>query len=178
MSIYKRGSFYWYKFTFNGEAIRESTRQKNTARQMEAAHRASLAKGEVGIRDKKTAPTLADFISQRLEPWAEASTSAKTWLDYYRPGLRTIQAYKPLANRRLNEVTSGNAADFAAWRQSAGLQVSSVNSSLQVLRRAIRLAAEWGVIEVAPSIKMLPGERHREHVVDLRGRSPLPFGGP
>jgi len=56
-------------------------------------------------------------------------------------------------------------ADFAAWRQSAGLQVSSVNSSLQVLRRIMRLAAQWGAIEVAPLIKMLPGERHREHVV-------------
>ena len=167
MSIYKRGQIYWYKFTFNGEAIRESTRQKNqhTARQMEAAHRASLAKGEVGIREKKAVPTLADFISQRFEPWAAASTSAKTWLDYYRPGLRTIQGYKPLANLRLNEITSEKAADFAAWRQSAGLQVSSVNSSLQVLRRITRLAAEWGAIEVAPSIKMLPGERHREHVV-------------
>src|SRR6266699_3012651 len=48
MSIFKRGRIYWYKFTFNGEAIRESTRQTNQhiARQMEAAHRSSLAKGE------------------------------------------------------------------------------------------------------------------------------------
>lgn len=169
MAIYKRGRIYWYKFTFNGEAIRESTRQTNqhTARDMESAHRTSLAKGEVGIREKKTAPTLADFISQRFEPWAEASTSAKTWLDYYRPGSRTIQTYKPLANLRLNEITSEKAAEFAARRQSAGLQVSSVNSSLQVLRRILRLAAQWGVIEVAPSIKMLPGERHREHVVKV-----------
>ena len=29
----------------------------------------------------------------------------------------------------------------------------------------MRLAAQWGEIQVAPSIKMLPGERHREHVV-------------
>jgi hypothetical protein len=29
MAIYKRGQIYWYKFTFNGEATRESTRQKN-----------------------------------------------------------------------------------------------------------------------------------------------------
>jgi integrase len=167
MSIYKRGNVYWYKFMWNGEMVRESTRQpnQNTARQMEAAHRASLAKGEVGIRERKVAPTLADFLSQRFEPWAEASTSAKTWLDYYRPGIRTIQRYKPLANLRLNEITSENVSDFAAWRQSAGLQVSSVNSSLQVLRRVLRLAALWGAIEVAPSVKMLPGERHREHVV-------------
>src|SRR4029077_9831846 len=61
MSIYKRGKIYWYKFTFNGEAIRESTRQTNqhTARDIESAHRSSLAKGEVGIRDKKQSLTLA-----------------------------------------------------------------------------------------------------------------------
>jgi hypothetical protein len=116
MSIYKRGKIYWYKFMWNGEMVRESTRQtnQNTARQMEGAHRASLAKGEVGIRERKTAPTLADFISRRFEPWAETSTSAKTWLDYYRPGIRTIQRYKPLANLHLNEITSEKASDFAA----------------------------------------------------------------
>jgi integrase len=167
MSIYKRGKIYWYKFMWNGEMVRESTRQpnQNTARQMESAHRASLAKGEVGIREKKTAPTLADFISQRFEPWAKGSTSTKTWIDYYRPGIRTIQTFKPLANLRLNEITSEKAANFAVWRQSTGLQVSSVNSSLQVLRRVMRLAAQWGAIEVAPLVKMLPGGRHREHVV-------------
>jgi integrase len=167
MAIYKRGRIYWYKFMWNGEIVRESTRQpnQNAARQMEAAHRASLAKGEVGIREKKIAQTLADFISQRFEPWAETSTSPKTWLDYYRPGVRTIQSYKPLANLRLNEITSERVADFAAWRKSAGLQVSSVNSSLQVLRRIMRLAAQWGAIEIAPFVKMLPGERRREHVV-------------
>ena len=167
MSIYKRGKVYWYKFMWNGEMVRESTRQpnQNTARQMEAAHRASLAKGELGIREKKTSPTLADFISQRFGPWAETSTCEKTWLDYYRPGIRTIQSYKPLANLHLNEITSEKAADFAGWRQSSGLQVSSVNSSLQVLRRIMRLASQWGEIQVAPLIKMLPGERHREHVV-------------
>jgi integrase len=167
MSIFKRGRMYWYKFMWNGEMIRQSTRQsnQNTARQIEAVHRSLLAKGEVGIREKKSAPTLAAFLSGRFEPWAEASTSPKTWLDYYRPGIRTIQAYKPLANLRLDEITSEKAADFASWRQSAGLQVSSVNSSLQVLRRVMRLAAQWGAIEAAPRIKMLPGERHREHVV-------------
>ena len=75
MSIFKRGSVYWYKFTFKGEAIRESTRQKNqhVARQMEAAHRASLVKGEVGIREKKIAPTLKEFCDHRFEPWAKST---------------------------------------------------------------------------------------------------------
>ena len=60
MSIFKRGRIYWYKFMWKGEMFRESTRQtnQNIARSMESAHRTSLAKGEVGIRDKKLIPTL------------------------------------------------------------------------------------------------------------------------
>jgi hypothetical protein len=36
MSIFKRGNVYWYKFMWNGELVRESTRQtnQNTARQL------------------------------------------------------------------------------------------------------------------------------------------------
>jgi integrase len=45
MGTYKRGNVYWYKFAFDGEMIRESTKQSNdkVARNMESAHRARLA---------------------------------------------------------------------------------------------------------------------------------------
>src|SRR5882672_2611716 len=101
--IYKRGdSTYWYKFMWQGKLVRESTKQGNdkVARQMEAAHRTSLAKGEVGIREKKPAVTLTAFIDLRFEPWVKATfqkTSPKTWFDYYGAGLRNIKAYKALA---------------------------------------------------------------------------------
>lgn len=169
MSIYKRGNVYWYKFMWNGELIRESTKQTNdrVARQMEAAHRTALAKGEVGIREKKPAPTIVDFCEKRFEPWVKTTTARKTWLDFYRVGLRAIKAYRAVANLRLDEISSESAADFAAHRraQKGGLEVSTVNSSLRVLRRILRQAAEWGLIETVPKIKMLPGERHRERVL-------------
>jgi hypothetical protein len=43
-----------YKFVWNGELIRERTKQTNKriAEQMEAAHKAALAKSEVGIRTR------------------------------------------------------------------------------------------------------------------------------
>jgi hypothetical protein len=145
----KRGSCgrYWYRFMWQGKLIRESTKQGNdkVARQMESAHRTSLAKGEVGIRENKPAPILIDFIERRVEPWARArfeKSSPKTWRDYYRVGLLAIKGYKPLAGMKLDEITSETVADFAAYRQAAGLQVSTVNSSLQVLRRTLRLALE------------------------------------
>jgi len=167
--IYKRGKIYWYKFMWQSELIRESTKQGNdkVARQMEAAHRTSLAKGLVGIREKIRVPTLSEFCEKRFEPWARSTfekTSPKTWL-WYRFGIRTVQRYRPLADLQLDQISSEHVANFAGHRQSEGLQVSSVNSSLRVLRRILRLAAEWAVIEVAPRVKLLPGERHREHVV-------------
>ena len=168
--IYKRGKVYWYKFMWQGRLIRESTKQGNdkTARQMESAHRTSLAKGEVGIREKKPSPVLSQFIDSRFEPWARArfeKTSPKTWFDYYRVGLRNLKGYKVLANARLDEISSEIIMGFAAYRQAKNLQVSSVNSSLQVLRRVLRMSVEWGALESAPQVKMLPGERHRERVV-------------
>ena len=71
--IYKRGKVYWYKFVFNGQLVRESTKQGNdkVARQIESAHRTSLAKGEVGIREKKVAPTLKEFMEKQFEPWVK-----------------------------------------------------------------------------------------------------------
>ena len=79
MSIFKRGRTYWYKFQWKGELIRESTKQGNNkvARQMESPHRTALAKGEVGIREKKAAPTLAEFIKQDLLPFVQGNFAAK-----------------------------------------------------------------------------------------------------
>ena len=166
-----RGScgVYWYKFMWQGKLVRESTKQGNdkVARQIEAAHRTSLAKGEVGIRDKKPAPTLSEFCSQRFEPWARASfergcRSTPVW---YRAGIRAILAYKPLARLRLNEIRGEQVTEFAAHRQSRGLKTSYVNGSMRVLRRILRLAVEWGLLDSAPKIELLPGEHQRERVV-------------
>jgi len=59
---------------------------------------------------------------------------------------------------KLDEITSETVADFTAYRQAAGLQVSTVNSSLQVLRRTLLLALEWGATRSIPSVKMLPAK--------------------
>ncbi len=46
-----------------------------------------------------------------------------------------------------------------------GIQITTVNSSLRVLRRILGLAAEWGVLESCPKISLLHGERHRDTLV-------------
>jgi integrase len=170
MSIYKRGdSIYWYKFMWNGQMVRESTKQSNdkVARKMEAAHRTRLAEGLVGIREKKRT-TLGEFITKRFEPWAKGkfeNAPTKTWDGWYLPSIRTLEKCPALCNRVLSEITSEHIADFASHLGGKGLQVSSVNSRLRVLRRIFHLAVEWKEIDTAPTFELLSGERHRETVL-------------
>jgi integrase len=175
MSIYKRGDMYWYKFMWQGALVRESTKQGNdkVARKMEAAHRTRLAEGLVGIRDQKPVPKMSEFIEKRFEPWARTAfehNSPQTWRSWYSPSLNAISAYAPLANRKLDEITSEQVSGFASHLQSGqpgkrGLVANSVNARLRVLRRIFHLAIEWGELTAAPKITMVPGARHRERVI-------------
>jgi integrase len=169
MAVYKRGRIWWYKFTWNGEPIRESTKQSNkrNAEQMEAAHKTSLAKGEVGIRDRAPVPTLKDFAERDFKPYIESRFQNKPkTLEYYRTGLKNLTGYAPLASCTLDAIRAERIAGFVAKRREAGLEVSTINRQLEVLRRMLKLAMEWGKVERAlPKIEMLPGENHRERVL-------------
>jgi integrase len=135
---------------------------------MEAAHRTSLAKGEVGIREKKLIPSLQEFIDNRFEPWARAQfeqSSPKTWKGWYRTNLRVLSSFPALAEKKLDKITTEDVTGFAAHRQAKKMRASSINSSLRVLRRLLRVAVEWGVIPASPKIKLLRGELHRERVI-------------
>src|ERR1700674_488253 len=169
MSIFKRGRVYWHHVVFSGEHVQESTKQGNprVARQMEAAHRTSLAKGEVGIREKKPVPTLERFCQARVEPYARAKfekPSPKTWL-WYRFGLNTIWQHSHLANKNLDEITTEHIVDYAAYLQGKEWEIASVNSALRAVRRVLNLAVEWGVIEKTPAVTLLRGEHHREYTL-------------
>jgi integrase len=168
MAIYKRGRIYWYSFVFDGKHIQESTKQGNprVARQMEAAHRTSLAKGEVGIRDKKPVLTLSEFIRRDFMPWATATFRAKrNTFVWYRGGARRLSEFEPIASARLDQITGETVSNYVAHRQSSGLSTTAINRELQILRRMLHLALEWGRTEKAAKIKMLPGEPRRERVL-------------
>ena len=134
---------------------------------MESAHRTSLAKGLVGIREKKVIPTLGEFCKKRIEPWAKSTfetTTPNTWF-WFRTNIKVICEDKKLSSLSLNEVNNETLSQFGARRLEQGKTISYVNSTLRVVRRALRLAVEWDVIESVRPIKLLTGENHRDHVV-------------
>lgn len=168
MSVFKQGDTYHYRFMYRGQLIRRSTRQgdKKVAKEMEATHVSSLAKGEAGIFERKPAPTLALFAREFLG-WAQTNFAEKPkTLSYYTNGIRRLLEHQPLASVALDDKKiPERIIGYVAKRQSDGLAVSSINRELQVLRRLLHIANEWGRIQSTVKVKMLRGEIHREMVV-------------
>src|ERR1700731_3084371 len=117
MAVYKRGRVWWYKFTWNGEPIRESTKQTNkrVAEQIEAAHKTSLAKGEVGIRERQVVPTLRQFAENDFLPYVRSTFANKVnTKTYYESGVKNLIAYDKLMNEPIDAITSDKIAGFVA----------------------------------------------------------------
>ncbi len=121
----------------------------------------------MGIRDRVAAPTLAEFGQRDFVPFIEARSQnkAKT-LEYYRNGLKNLNAHPALANCRLDAIRHEHIASFVTKQRKAGLAIASINRQLEVLRRMFKLAVEWSKVERAlPKVEMLRGENRRERVL-------------
>jgi integrase len=163
----RRGScgVYWYKFMWQGELVRESTRQGNdkVARNMESAHKTKLALGEVGIREKTQAPTLTEFLEKEFLVYTDEAFKTKpATARYYCTGAKGLQD-SSLATLRIDEINDQHARQYAA--KLSHLSPSTINCGLRTLRRALYLAAEWGRSERRPKITLAKGEHQRERVL-------------
>jgi integrase len=99
-------------------------------------------------------------------------SSPKTYR-WYLFGIAVL-ATTELARLRLDEIGTEQVAELTAELQrrkktakgkDGNLQLSTINSCLRALRRVLHLAVEWEVIDAAPKVRMLSGERHRELVI-------------
>ena len=173
MSVYKRGDVYWYEFQFNGERIQESsqTGNKEAARQIEAAHRVRLAKGEAGIHERPPVPTLAEFGPRFESAIVTLCAEKPATVSFYKEKLRRLLADRRLSGARLNAIDEAAIDGYKqrrtrqASRYGRPLSPASVNRELATLRRLLRLAQEWKVLDRVPRIRLLRGERNREFVL-------------
>jgi len=148
---------------------------------MEAAHRTSLAKGEVGIRDKKPVQTLRQFAS-RFSDTIEIQCSEKPrTIEFYKAKVRFLLANEALASAQLDTIDEAAIEAYKQLRckfmsrRKKPLAVGSVNRELATLRRMLRLAHEWKLIQRIPRVRLLRGERQREFVSHtIRNRYILP----
>lgn len=166
MAIFKRGRTYWFHFYWNGEHVQRSTRQGNprVARQIEAACKTALARGEVGILERRAVPTFRDFADQFRKSVATKCADKPQTIEFYNSKLARLLEFSPLANAKLDGLDEALIDSYVQHRRQA-VSPGSVNRELATLRKALRLAYEWKVLNRVPRIRMLPGERVGEFVL-------------
>lgn len=167
MAIYKRGRVYWFHFVFNGESVQRSTKQGNprVARQIEAAYKTQLAKGEVNLEDRERVPSLTQFEQRFLDEIRVRRADHPDTIQFYTCKYAGLLRFTPLAQAKLNRIDEKLIAQFTAKMVKDDYERSTINRHLATLRRALRLAAKWRIIDRLPVVEMLSGENQREFVI-------------
>jgi integrase len=176
MAIYKRGGTYSYEFQFNGERIQRSARtgNKEAARQIEAAHRVRLAKGEAGINERPPAKTFKEFAPEFLKAIETLCKDKPRTIAFYNERMRRLLDFPELTKCRLDKIDEElveklkNQRTRQVSRLGRPLSVASINRELATLRRLLRLAQEWKLIDRLPRIRLFRGETNREFVLSYQ----------
>jgi integrase len=115
-------------------------------------------------------PTFADFAERFGDEMNTRHQAKPKTATYYANGLKRLKGF--FSDMRLDRVTEEQIAAFIVKRRAMkkkngkSLTVATVNRELEVLRRMLRLAQEWKVIDRVPKISRMPGEVQRERVLD------------
>jgi integrase len=168
--IYKRGGVYWFNFRFNGEHIQRSTQQgnANVARTMAAVYRTKLAKGEADIEEREAVPSLRNFQQRFLDEIRVRRADHPETIEFYQSKYSGLLKFTPLAQARLDHIDEKLIAQFTAKMVNTDYEKSTINRHLATLKRALRLAAKWRIIQRVPAIEMLSGENQRDFVLSRK----------
>jgi len=116
-AIYKRGGIYWFEFVFNGRRVRKSTMQGNRreAETIASAYRTKLAKGVVGLDERKPAPSfkkaMEGFLAWSCVEHASHPNTHKRYLTASKP---LITFFRP--DTPLDQITREGVEAYKQWR--------------------------------------------------------------
>jgi len=155
--IYKRGDTYYYEFVLRGRRYRESTQQKNprTARQLEAARKTGILKGEVGIKDKTQSPKFSDYADQWIETYAKAHCKYSTLKSY--EGVLAKHLKPAFSGKLLDEITRQDIADLinrklaSTSHRKKPTSRGTVRNILAPLREMLNHATDSGILLANPA---------------------------
>jgi integrase len=133
--------------------------------------------------EHKPAPALKEFAQRFIDEIEIRCQGKPNTVQFYAIKLARLLEFEPLASARLDRIDEELIAAFVQHRSRqksrAGanrkkpvpvlaekvISPASVNRELATLRRLLRMAHEWKVINRVPRIRLLRGERSREFVL-------------
>lgn len=164
--LMKRGKVWHSRIMHDSTLYQRSlhTGNRTQALKYEAIFRSSLVKGDFGIIDAAKCPTLSDF-EPRLLSHLKANVAPRTY-EFYKQHLSILTGFAQIALSRLHRIDAALIEKFIQHRLKDKVAPVTVNHSLRTLRRTLYVARDWNLIRNVPRIKLLPGEKQREYVLE------------
>lgn len=176
MRLYKRGNIWWYELDFNTKQIRKSTKTRNrvVAGQVASAAHLALIKGEVGIFEKKKAPTFREAMKAFLGWSAIEHHEHPATTKRYKTSSKALLAH--FRDETLDRITPKEADDYKQKRSRAKgrggkqLKPATVNRELACMRamfnHAIKSSQDLrNPISKQTGVKLLAENNQQERVV-------------
>ncbi|HSG89822.1 MAG TPA: site-specific integrase [Pseudomonadales bacterium] len=149
MSLYKRGSTFWVRFTApNGQRIRCSAGTADRAQAQEYHDRLKADAWRIHKLGDRPRRQWQEAVVQWLK-----ETSHKRTHEGDKAKLRWLDPF--LRDRYLDEIDRDLVETVAAAKEAEGTAPATVNRYLALVRSILRKAAqEWGWLERAPKVRM------------------------
>jgi integrase len=126
-------------------------------------------------------PTLREFSKRFLQAIETRCAGKPRTAKFYAEQVRRLLECESLANAWLSDIDEALIEGYVQYRSSnfvrrwtkEGVKIaaerrvspSTVNRALATLRRLLRLAQEWRVIDRVPRVRLITGERNRDYVL-------------
>lgn len=132
--------------------------------------------------ERKPAPALKDFAQRFIDAIQVRCAQKPATVAFYAEKLSHLLKFEPLASARLDKIDEALIESYIQQRTTEKgrtnevLAPATVNRELATLRRLLRLAYEWRIIDRVPRIHLLSGERNREFVLSHAQEEPYLAG--
>jgi integrase len=123
-------------------------------------------------KDHNPPPALREFAQQFIDSIQVRCAKKPATVRFYAEKLQTLLKFEPLANARLDQIDEAliesyvQEASKQAGRIYTEVAPATINRRLATLRRALRLAYAWKLIDRIPKVQLLKGEGNREFVLN------------
>lgn len=157
---------WWICYFESGRRRREKVGSWAAARDLYHVRKSQILEGRKLPQNlrRMNMPTLRGF-KQRFNDAIKVQCARKPQtIRFYTQQMKALLEFAPLADARLCDIDEAVIQAFVEHRAST-TSTATVNRGLATLRRALRLAQRWRVIDRVPQIRLLPGEHQREFVL-------------
>ncbi|MGH9344510.1 MAG: tyrosine-type recombinase/integrase [Terriglobia bacterium] len=159
MSVYRRGSVYWYHFEFEGRHIQQSSgfSNKTAALRAEARRKADLLERRAGVTPRQAPPKLEVYIKEFLK-WSQQQRRKHTFELHDRNCQTLLRFFR---GKWLDQITPNMVEEFKAARlreerrnshDGSTLSPATVNRALTTLKLIFNHAARSGLLISNPTL--------------------------